>query len=249
MFDDCPLKDLSVVVKKVFTALMMMNVEDQIDDFFVHDGRYMSAPELHPKGSFLSHFDDQNSPSPETSGPIIDICSLNEMCVRVILDGGFPNTIDEAAAMCLRIPDMSSIPNYRNLWDRVHRLLKDRASMVLECYDSAELERCFGPDIILSLRKMNVESVDAKKKMANYRKGEVIEREGIGYGEHNSINGFYPVEALMKGVQWPKNVDPTKREEYLTPEEFVTVFKMSKKTFSQLATYVKIRLKQENDLF
>ena len=228
---------------------MMMNVENQVDNFSMRDERYLSVPDLNSKGPFSYHFQEQNSTNDEIPGHSSNICSLNELCVSVILDGGFPNTIDEAAAMCLRIPDMSSIPNYRNLWNRVHRLLKDRASMLLECYDNAELERCFGTDVILSLRKMNVESVDAKKKMANYRKGEVIEREGIGYEEHNSINGFYPIEALAKGVQWPKNVDPTKREEYLSPEDFVTVFKMSKKTFTQLATYVKIRLKKENDLF
>ena len=236
-------------VSEGVTAHMMMNVENQSDNFSIHDERYMSAPELHPPGSISYHFDDQNFVSPEPVEHSAHICSLNEMCVSVIMDGGFPNTIDDAAAVCLRIPDMSSIPNYRNLWSRVHRLLKDRASMLLECYDNTELERCFGVDVILSLRKMTVESVDAKRKMANYRKGEVIEREGVGYEEYNSIDGYYPVEALIKGVRWPKNVDPSKREEYLSPEDFASVFRMSKKTFAQLTTYVKIRMKKEKDLF
>ena len=227
----------------------MMNVESQIGNYSTNDERYLSASELHLKESFSYHFEALNSATPKTPGPSAKICSLNELCVRAILDGGFPNTIDEAADVCLRIPDMSSIPNYRNLWNSVHRLLKDRASMLLEYYDNVELERCFGTDVILSLRKMSVESVDAKKKMANYRKGEVIEREGIGYEERNPIDGFYPIEALTKGVQWPKSVDPTKREEYLSPEDFVTVFGMPKNTFTQLATYVKVRLKKEKDFF
>jgi hypothetical protein len=61
-------------------------------------------------------------------------------------------------------------------------------------------------------------------------KGTVIERQKpevlLEIKDENCQ--YYPLECLLSGVEWPKNVDPKAREQYLTDEEFQSVFNMSK---------------------
>ena len=94
------------------------------------------------------------------------------------------------------------------------------------------------PEFIpLHLRKMD------------YRNGEVVERETVDLQGHDLESGFYPIEALVEGVLWPQDVVTTKREEYLSPDDFQKVFKMNKEAFAKLANHVKTRLKKEKKLF
>ena len=83
----------------------------------------------------------------------------------------------------------------------------------------------------------------------DYRNGEVLERETVDLGNHDCESGFYPIEALVEGVLWPSDVVSTKREEYLSPNDFEIVFKMNKEAFLKLANHVKTRLKKEKKLF
>lgn len=43
-----------------------------------------------------------------------------------------------------------------------------------------------------------------------------------------SEDGYYPLCALVSGVEWPPGVPPAKREQFLCPSEFESVFGMSK---------------------
>jgi hypothetical protein len=45
---------------------------------------------------------------------------------------------------------------------------------------------------------------------------------------NQSEDGYYPLEVLVSGVAWPPNVEPTRREQYLKPEDFYTTFQMTK---------------------
>lgn len=49
--------------------------------------------------------------------------------------------------------------------------------------------------------------------------------------------------------QFPKGVDPTKKEAYLTEEEFATVFGMSSAAFTDLKQWKKNDLKKDKGLF
>ena len=177
------------------------------------------------------------------------VSSLNDICIEVMLKGGFPNSVDDAATLSLRIPNISSSPNYRVLWERILSLLKLRGSLLLECYDEMELVRCFGEEVVRSLKKINRECIDAKRRMARYRTGTAIEREIYDIENLGLDTGFYPLEALLTGVTWPAKVNPSRREEHLSPEDFSKVFHMDKTEFSKLAEYVRIRLKKEKKLF
>jgi len=77
--------------------------------------------------------------------------------------------------------------------------------------------------------------------------GDVVDREIVEC--HKDEHGCYPYNALKCGVEWPKDVIVTKREQYLSDEEFLTVFKMSKEEFNLKDKLIKLRLKKELGLF
>ena len=174
--------------------------------------------------------------------------TLNDICVCAMLRGGFPNSIEEAANLALKIPNIASLSNYRELWHRILTLLKQRGSMLFDCYDEEELEKCFGGDVISSLKNLNVECIAAKKTMANYRGGKAIEREVCNL-EDSAQTGYFPIAALLAGVSWPKNVNPSKREEYLTSDDFFRVFLMSKEDFKLLPMHVRTAMKKSKKFF
>lgn len=174
--------------------------------------------------------------------------TLNDICVCVMLREGFPNSIEEAANLALKIPNIASISNYRELWHRILTLLKQRGSMLFDCYHENELEKCFGEDVISSLKNLNVECIAAKKTMANYRGGKAIEREVCQY-ESSLETGCFPIKALLAGVSWPRNVDPSKREEYLTAEDFFKVFQMRFEDFKALPMHVRVAIKKNKNFF
>ncbi|CAE7699545.1 Avil, partial [Symbiodinium microadriaticum] len=80
--------------------------------------------------------------------------------------------------------------------------------------------------------------------------GTVLERPTVAINPSEGLErGEYPLRALVQGVAWPEDVDPTKREEYLSAAEFEEVFGMTKEEFRALPRYVRIRTKKEKLLF
>ncbi|CAG9466506.1 unnamed protein product [Pedinophyceae sp. YPF-701] len=59
----------------------------------------------------------------------------------------------------------------------------------------------------------------------------------------------YPYEALKAGREWPSDVNPAAREQYLTEEDFLEVFGMSKSAFARLAGWRQAALKRDKGLF
>lgn len=199
------------------------------------------------ENSTNSHILEDSFSDPPDDGDR-NVLTLNDICVCAIVRGGFPNSIEEAANLALKIPNIASISNYRELWHRILTLLKQRGSMLFDCYDEEELEKCFGGDVISSLKNLNVECIAAKKTMANYRGGKAIEREVCNI-EHNAQTGYFPIAALLAGVSWPTNVNASKREEYLTADDFFKVFSMSKEDFKLLPMHVRVAMKKTKKFF
>jgi hypothetical protein len=81
--------------------------------------------------------------------------------------------------------------------------------------------------------------------------------ESVGVDSTNNNNGKYlnPSEhkfsySELKGtLSRPEGIDLTIKEEYLSDEEFLQVFKISRDQFSKLAKFKKVLLKKEVDLF
>lgn len=51
------------------------------------------------------------------------------------------------------------------------------------------------------------------------------------------------------GKQWPANVNPSAREQFLSPEDFLKVFNMTKEEFNNEAKFVRLRMKKDVGLF
>ena len=58
----------------------------------------------------------------------------------------------------------------------------------------------------------------------------------------------YSYEVLRAGVRWPRNVDPTRREEYLTEAEFRKIFRCEFWEYKEYPKWRQLWLKKERDL-
>jgi len=71
---------------------------------------------------------------------------------------------------------------------------------------------------------------------------------GIG-GFSDPAETKYAYQMLVQGESNPSNVDPAKKEKYLSDEEFQTVFGMPSADFAALAKWKQQKLKKEKQLF
>ena len=64
-----------------------------------------------------------------------------------------------------------------------------------------------------------------------------------------SSRHVYPLSMLMAGMQWPADVDPAHRDQYLSNDEFEAVFGMSRAAFGDLPQWKGRQLKIERGLW
>jgi len=64
-----------------------------------------------------------------------------------------------------------------------------------------------------------------------------------------TYGGTVPYSLLIDPEEIPESVDPQRKEEYLSEEEFMQVFGVSKDTFSELPAWKRINLKKAKQLF
>jgi hypothetical protein len=50
-------------------------------------------------------------------------------------------------------------------------------------------------------------------------------------------------------VAWPEGVEGSRREQYLSEDEFFSVFNLAKEDFNKLEKYIRVRIKKEKLLF
>mmetsp|Transcript_7533 Transcript_7533/g.7603 ORF Transcript_7533/g.7603 Transcript_7533/m.7603 type:complete len:201 (+) Transcript_7533:319-921(+) len=135
--------------------------------------------------------------------------NLSELCIITILRKGFLS-VNIAASICLRIPDVSINPRYERLWEGILKFLKEQGGLLLERYDNKELAKYFGEEVVLSLLKIQESRLNAEKKLAGYRCGSVVEKKNSYCNvdlELRFLNhGCYPLCALLQGVAWPEGV-------------------------------------------
>lgn len=118
--------------------------------------------------------------------------------------------------------------------------------MLYEKYGYDELKLVFLPEHFERFESERKQALEIKNRMASL-KGTIIEPVRIAC--HKTEDGSYPLEALVQGAAWPSDVDPSKREEYLSDTDFASVFKMTKLDFRQKDKFVRLRLKKEHKLF
>lgn len=133
--------------------------------------------------------------------------------------------------------------------------VESKWAMISSQYDSEELQDLFTNEELERLNGTVSETVEARRKAAIWRSGEPVQRrasvEQLSEEDlKNAAVGIHRYETLKEGLQWPEGVDPTKRETYLSEEEFITVFKgISKADFAKLSQYRKNQKKKDVLLF
>lgn len=65
----------------------------------------------------------------------------------------------------------------------------------------------------------------------------------------SSSRHVYPPSMLMAGMQWPADVDPAHRDQYLSSDDFEAVFGMTRSAFEDLPQWKGRQLKVENGLW
>lgn len=63
----------------------------------------------------------------------------------------------------------------------------------------------------------------------------------------NPTNKFFDIETLKK--TFPEGVDPTKKEQYLSDQDFESVFKMTKAQFNELKAWKQMDAKKKVGLY
>ena len=176
----------------------------------------------------------------------MSIPTLSEICCTTMISAPQLRTIEALLSLYSKLA--SGNPAFATVREHAVKLLKERYPMLLDKYGHDELALVFSPEDLEMFDADLRASMEIKKRFSSL-KGTILEptkpTEQIKAGE----DGFYPLKALQQGVCWPAEVDPTKREQFLSPTEFLTVFKMSKEEFNSKDKFVRMRLKKEHLLF
>lgn len=121
--------------------------------------------------------------------------------------------------------------------------------MLLTKYGFEELARVIDKEDLDKLQKQYDEEMYIKHRFEAL-KGTIVEPTlSCAITDENIKSGHYPLAALLQGAAWPAGVDPARREEFLSPEDFQSVFHMSLTEFKALDKHMRIRLKKQYNLF
>lgn len=132
----------------------------------------------------------------------------------------------------------------------VRSCIERRYPVIVEKFGRDIVEQVVGTNFSRKLEEEYETHLKAKKQMASYRSGVVLEAAiPTTSSSMKDENGYYPVDLLLQGVQWPADVDAAKRESYLSPDNFHGIFGMSKEDFARLSKYERIQLKKQHRLF
>jgi hypothetical protein len=189
----------------------------------------------------LPSMDDENNNMSQSSPP-----SLKDICINTIIKCKYFTTMSEAHrvynSVLIHLPEYEKLKKYL-----LNVFQKDFPRYLLEIGEE-ELESNFDAETFSFLKRQHEEQEKIKARFASL-KGTIIERKEVKLELVSSREGFYPLEALLDGMAWPSDVDPTKREQHLHPEDFYAIFNMSKEEFKSLPKYKRDRIKKDKRLF
>ena len=171
--------------------------------------------------------------------------SLTEICLKSIMSCSYFRTTEGLLQIysTLHIEN----PQYQHVRAFVLRGITERYPMLLHKYGQEELKLVFDPADLEVFERAHWQNIEAKKVFSSL-KGTVISHATICENVPRE-DGSYPLECLVQGSAWPSGIDVTKREQYLSESDFVTVFKMTKEEFARNDKFVRLRLKKEAKLF
>jgi hypothetical protein len=121
--------------------------------------------------------------------------------------------------------------------------------------DQSYLRQVCGEEEVIKLEQAYREKHRSRRYLR--QEGKVLEKVDTPFSnavipllveendEGTNLPTCFPYDALKAGVKWPKNVDPTRREDWLSDDDFKMLFKMSRMEFKSLNKFKRERLKKE----
>lgn len=207
--------------------------------------------------SLCTDFKDDISTEDKEKEPSI-VPSLQELVMSEVLKMSASSVEGLLEACAILAPNRWVVHDEDSQVQQRAVLLKkveSKWSMIRTQYDPEQLQDLFTEEEIEKLDEAVESMEEARRKTATWRSGDVVERRASVQqlseeDKKNATIGIYRYESLKQGLKWPDGVDSTKRETYLSEDEFITVFKgVSKADFAKLPQYEKIRMKKDVSLF
>jgi hypothetical protein len=129
---------------------------------------------------------------------------------------------------------------------RVDEERQDAEKRMAAYRSGAVVEPTPAPAIDIGKKKHTDDDNDAENTV---EEGAADHNDNAADARHGHSAVYYPLPALLRGVRWPPEVDPTQRERYLHPSDFHAVFGMTLGEFAVLKPFRQMRLKKERGLF
>ena len=124
---------------------------------------------------------------------------------------------------------------------------------ILATYGEEVLKEVLGEHYFALYSQQMEETENARKTLKAFRSGSIIKSKENGLTEAEQelakTHGIYPYRVLKAGVKWPEGIDATKRETYLSEQEFYDVMEISKESYLKMFKYKRIQLKKDKGLF
>jgi len=179
--------------------------------------------------------------------------SLQELCLRIICRNINSGNVLELLQFADHLSLPSTSHDIRTVCMRyvmhAYRTLRERRTF-------EELSQVLPPNLIRDLEQAKEEASRwSATKVAVL--GRIVESsppppeasERLSIPSVSGESHSYCYAALVTGVQWPQDVEPSQREAYMCEEEFGRIVGMSYTQFSALPAWRKSRLKQDLKLF
>mmetsp|Transcript_7531 Transcript_7531/g.14907 ORF Transcript_7531/g.14907 Transcript_7531/m.14907 type:complete len:122 (+) Transcript_7531:505-870(+) len=121
---------------------------------------------------------------------------------------------------------------------------------MLALYDEGTLRDALGSGWYDRLKEIVDVREREVERFRSSSKGQVLERQRTKWTDIDVSSGAtVPVEALRRGVAFPRGTDARRREDYLGDEEFRRVFNMGREEWRTLGSWKRGELKKEVGLF
>lgn len=169
--------------------------------------------------------------------------SLIDRCIDILIAAPDSRNVERLLVMYERI-DLQPAAMSR-LRDYVMKMLHDYFPLLIDKYTEAELQQLLDPEHWKVLHDTHT-AIQRDKQLFAAMKGTVLDRKVVEYDKDSE---YYPLAALQHGVVWPSHVPASRREAFLSPEDFHETFGMTKQAFNELPSYVRVRMKKEKMLF
>jgi len=182
----------------------------------------------------------------------MEVVKLSELCVSVMLHRPNLQTLMDIAHFIREEnhPESSTSPAR----EKVREKLRERMPLILELCDRSVCIDYMGEELFQQLESEVLcarSEVNAFK--ARVSAGSVVDRQDSEFSNMSAASGdktFFPLEALLQGKKWPIGIDPKRREDYLSDDEFLKVFGMEKMAFfTKLSKMERLRKKKVVGLF